>query len=153
MNQLHIFNGVGRLMASIFTQIIHGDLPGHFLWRDEKAVAIMTISPIKPGHCLVIPVEEIDHWDDMPADLAAHLIRVAQKVAKGLKTVYSPKRVGMMIAGLEVPHTHLHLIPVDQLTDLDFSLQGPATPEQLASEAGKIRNALLELGCVEAGCV
>ncbi|MFA0810134.1 HIT family protein [Microbulbifer epialgicus] len=139
-------------MASIFTQIMNGDLPGHFIWRDDKAIAIMTISPIKPGHCLVIPVEEINHWDDVPADIAAHLMLVAQKVAKGLKATYSPKRVGVMIAGLEVPHTHLHLIPVDELTDFDFSLQKPATSEQLAAEAEKIRVALKNLGYSEADC-
>ncbi|WP_444885430.1 HIT family protein [Microbulbifer sp. PSTR4-B] len=140
-------------MASIFTQILNGDLPGHFIWKDEKAIAIMTISPIKPGHCLVIPVEEINHWDDVPAELAAHLMLVAQKVAKGLKAVYSPKRVGVMIAGLEVPHTHIHLIPVDELTDFDFSLQKSATSEQLAIEAEKIRSALIQQGCSEAECV
>ncbi|BBM02842.1 HIT family protein [Microbulbifer sp. GL-2] len=139
-------------MASIFTQIMNGELPGHFIWRDDKAIAIMTISPIKPGHCLVIPVEEINHWDELPADLAAHLMLVAQKIAKGLKATYSPKRVGVMIAGLEVPHTHLHLIPVDELTDFDFSLQKPATSDQLAVEAEKIRAALKELGCSAADC-
>ncbi|MFC6635384.1 HIT family protein [Microbulbifer taiwanensis] len=139
-------------MASIFTQIINGDLPGHFVWRDDRAVAIMTIAPIKPGHCLVIPVEEVNHWDDVPADLAAHLMLVAQKVAKGLKAVYSPKRVGVMVAGLEVPHTHMHLIPVDALADFDFSLQQPAEAEQLAVEAEKIRAVLAEMGCAEADC-
>lgn len=139
-------------MASIFTQIINGDLPGQFIWRDDRAVAIMTISPIKPGHCLVIPVEEVDHWDDVPEALAAHLMLVAQRVAKGLKAVYQPKRVGVMVAGLEVPHTHLHLIPVDALGDLNFALQQPAGAEQLAAEAQKIRAALSELGFAEADC-
>lgn len=139
-------------MASIFTRIINGDLPGHFVWRDDRAVAIMTISPIKPGHCLVVPVQEVDHWDDVPADLAAHLMQVAQKVAKGLKAVYSPERVGVIVAGLEVPHTHIHLVPVDTLADFDFSLQKPAQAEQLAAEARKIRSALAEMGLVEADC-
>jgi len=139
-------------MASIFTQIINGDLPGHFVWRDDKAVAIMTIAPIKPGHCLVIPVQEVNHWDDVPEDLAAHLMLVAQKVAKGLKAVYSPKRVGVMVAGLEVPHTHMHLIPVDALADFDFSLQKPAEADQLAAEAQKIRTVLREQGFAEADC-
>ncbi|MEW5248511.1 HIT family protein [Microbulbifer sp. 2201CG32-9] len=139
-------------MSSVFTKIINRELPGHFLWRDEQAVAIMTISPIKPGHCLVIPVQEVDHWDDVPPALAAHLMQVAQKVAKGLKAVYAPARVGVMVAGLEVPHTHIHLIPVDALTDLDFSLQQPAEAEQLAAEADKIRAALREMGCPESDC-
>lgn len=133
-------------MASIFTQIINGDLPGHFIWRDDQAVAIMTISPIKPGHCLVIPLEEINHWDDVPAELSAHLMHVAQKVAKGLKAAYQPKRVGVMVAGLEVPHTHIHLVPVDALEDLDFAKQAPAAAEELAAEAEKVRSALVELG-------
>lgn len=139
-------------MASIFTQIINGDMPGHFVWRDDKAVAIMTIAPIKPGHCLVIPVEEVNHWDDVPEELAAHLMLVAQRVAKGLKAIYQPKRVGVMVAGLEVPHTHMHLVPVDALSDFDFSLQKPAGADELAAEAQKIRAALQEMGFSEADC-
>ncbi|AOS97651.1 HIT-like protein [Microbulbifer aggregans] len=139
-------------MASVFTQIINGELPGHFIWRDDRAVAIMTISPIKPGHCLVIPVEEINHWDDVPEDLSAHLMHVAQRVAKGLKAVYSPQRVGVMVAGLEVPHTHIHLIPVEELSDFDFSKQKPAGAEELAGEAAKVRAALAEAGFSEADC-
>ncbi|WP_193165374.1 HIT family protein [Microbulbifer hainanensis] len=139
-------------MASIFTQIINGELPGHFIWRDERAVAFMTIAPIKSGHCLVVPVEEVDHWDDMPEELAAHLMLVAQKVAKGLKSVYQPKRVGVMVAGLEVPHTHLHLLPIDAIGELDFSLQRPAEADELAAEAQKIRTSLLDLGFKEADC-
>ncbi|WGL17387.1 HIT family protein [Microbulbifer bruguierae] len=133
-------------MASIFTQIINGDLPGHFVWRDERAVAIMTIAPVKPGHCLVIPVEEIDHWDDVPADLSAHLMEVAANVAKAQKKVYSPKRVGVMVAGIEVPHTHYHLVPINEIADLDFSLQQQTEPEVLAAEAARLREALTELG-------
>ena len=137
-------------MASIFTQIINGELPGHFVWRDDVAVAIMTIAPIKTGHCLVIPVEEINHWDDVPADIMAHLMSVAQKVAKAQKHVYQPKRVGVLVAGIEVPHTHYHLVPANEISDLDFSLQKPAEPEDLAAEAARLRAALVELGYAEA---
>ncbi|WP_237060737.1 HIT family protein [Microbulbifer sediminum] len=137
-------------MASIFTQIINGELPGHFIWRDDRAVAIMTISPIKPGHCLVIPIEEVNHWDDVPEDLSAHLMHVAQRVAKGIKEVYQPRRVGVMVAGLEVPHTHIHLVPVDALDDFDFSKQRPAEADVLAAEAEKVRGALVQLGFSEA---
>ena len=137
-------------MASIFTQIINGDLPGHFVWRDDVAVAIMTIAPIKTGHCLVIPVEEINHWDDVPADIMAHLMSVAQKVAKAQKHVYKPKRVGVLVAGIEVPHAHYHLVPANEISDLDFSLQKPAEAEDLAAEATRLRQALVELGYAEA---
>ncbi|WP_160153918.1 HIT family protein [Microbulbifer sp. ALW1] len=133
-------------MASIFTQIMNGDLPGHFVWRDERVVAFMTIAPIKPGHCLVVPVEEINHWDDVPADTSAHLMAVASKVAKAQKQVYQPKRVGVMVAGIEVPHTHYHLVPINEIADLDFSLQKPAEPAVLAAEAAKLREALVALG-------
>jgi histidine triad (HIT) family protein len=133
-------------MASIFTRIINGELPGHFVWRDDVAVAIMTIAPVKPGHCLVIPVAEVDHWDDVPVEINAHLLDVAGKVAKAQKKVYSPKRVGVMVAGLEVPHTHYHLVPIDGIAELDFALQQPAEPEVLAAEAAKLRVALVELG-------
>ena len=137
-------------MASIFTQIINGELPGHFVWRDDVAVAIMTIAPIKTGHCLVIPVEEINHWDDVPADIMTHLMSVAQKVAKAQKRVYQPKRVGVLVAGIEVPHTHYHLVPANEISDLDFSLQKPAESEDLAAEAARLRAALVELGYAEA---
>lgn len=137
-------------MASIFTQIINGELPGHFVWRDDVAVAIMTIAPIKTGHCLVIPVEEINHWDDVPADIMTHLMSVAQKVAKAQKHVYQPKRVGVLVAGIEVPHTHYHLVPANEISDLDFSLQKPAESEDLAAEAARLRAALVELGYAEA---
>lgn len=137
-------------MASIFTRIINGELPGHFVWRDDVAVAIMTIAPVKAGHCLVIPVEEINHWDDVPADITAHLMAVAQKVAKAQKKVYQPKRVGIMVAGIEVPHTHYHLIPVNEIGELDFSLQKPAESDELAAEAARLRAALVELGYADA---
>ncbi|AQQ67379.1 HIT family protein [Microbulbifer agarilyticus] len=133
-------------MASIFTQIINGDLPGHFVWRDDSVVAFMTIAPIKPGHCLVVPVAEIDHWDDVPAETSAHLMDVASKVAKAQKQVYRPRRVGVMVAGIEVPHTHYHLVPINEIADLDFALQQQAEPEALAEEAAKIRQALADLG-------
>ncbi|MCH9691434.1 MAG: HIT family protein [Gammaproteobacteria bacterium] len=133
-------------MSSIFTQIFNGDLPGQFVWRDDVVAAIMTIAPIKLGHCLVIPIEEINHWDDMPEDISFHLMGVAQKVAKAQKMVYRPERVGIMVAGLEVPHTHFHLIPINAINELDFSQQQLAEPEALATEAQKLRNALSELG-------
>lgn len=133
-------------MASIFTQIFNGDLPGHFVWKDDVVMAIMTIAPIKPGHCLVIPAQEINHWDDVPADISAHLMGVAQRVAKAQKMVYQPERVGIMVAGLEVPHTHFHLVPVNAVSELNFSLQQPEESDVLAAEAQKLRVALNAMG-------
>jgi len=129
-------------MASIFTQIMQGKLPGHFVWEDDIAVAIMTIQPLKPGHILVIPREEIDHWDDLSPDQISHLMQVSQTLTRALKKVFNPERVGMVIAGLEVPHTHIHLFPVNQLSDFDFSKARMAESSELAELAEKITQAL-----------
>jgi len=133
-------------MASVFTQIIQHKLPGHFVWRDDKVVAIMTIQPIMPGHVLVIPIEEIDHFDDLPPALAAHVMVVSQKIAKALKNSFPSQRVGLTIAGLEVPHTHVHLLPINTMGDFDFSRVAMATPESLAAAAKAIRQALTDAG-------
>jgi histidine triad (HIT) family protein len=108
-------------MATLFTSIIRGDIPGRFLWRDDRAVAFMTIAPIRPGHALVVPIEEVDHWIDLDADLAAHLMVVAREVGRAQQAVFEPQRVGVIIAGMEVPHCHLHLVPIDHEAELSFS--------------------------------
>lgn len=137
-------------MASVFSMILAGEIPGHFVWKDDKSFAIMTIQPVREGHVLVIPREEIDHWDDVPADLAAHLMLVSQRIAKGIKAAYPCKRVGMAIVGLEVPHTHLHLYPIDQMSDFSFANARGSSAEALADAAARIRAALVAEGCSEA---
>ena len=134
-------------MASIFTRIIAGELPGRFVWRDDRCVAILTIAPITRGHTLVIPIREVDHWLDLEADLAQHLMSVAQKIGKAIQHGFQPTRVGMMIAGLEVPHVHLHVLPIDALGDLDFRNQNPnVKAEELDRNADTIRASLQALG-------
>ncbi len=132
-------------MASVFTKIISGEFSGHFVWRDEIAVAIMTIEPLRDGHILVIPCEEIDHWYDLPEKTLQHLTTVSQKIAKALQIVFPATRVGMMIAGLEVPHTHLHVVPMDTMGELDFKNAKPATEETLKCHAEKIKAALANI--------
>ncbi|MDI5986478.1 HIT family protein [Halomonas sp. M4R5S39] len=129
-------------MASIFTRIIQGELPGHFVWEDEQCVALMTLNPMKPGHLLVIPREEIDHWDDLPAELVAHLMAVSQKLAKALKRAFPCERVGMLVVGLEVPHVHIHLVPIDAMQDIRVEGLAQAQPEELADAASRLRGAL-----------
>lgn len=129
-------------MASIFSKIIQGELPGHFVWQDDICVAIMTIQPINPGHLLLIPRVEVDHWDDLPADIAAHLMVTGQRLAKALKQAFPSGRVGLVIAGFEVPHTHLHLIPANDLADFDFSGLAFAAADELAAAAERIRRYL-----------
>lgn len=129
-------------MASIFTMIINGDLPGHFIYRDEKCVAFMSIRPLSPGHALVVPIHEVDHWIDLDPELAAHLIGVAQLVGKAIDTVYHPQKVGLMIAGLEVSHVHLHVTQMNSVTDLDFANARPADSADLAKASAALSAAM-----------
>lgn len=129
-------------MASLFTKIIAGEIPGRFVYQDDKAVAILTIKPIKPGHTLVIPRQEVDHWIDLPPDLAAHLTAVSQKLGRAIQKAFNPVKVGVAVVGLEVRHTHIHLVPIWEAGDLDFANQKDATPAELDQAAEKIRAAL-----------
>lgn len=129
-------------MTSVFSLIIEGQIPGNFIWKDDVAVAILTIQPIREGHVLVIPRMEVDQWTDLPADVMAHLIHVSQEIAHALKATFPCKRVGMMIAGLEVPHTHIHLVPMDSMDDLSFATAKNADGETLTQTAAKIRDTL-----------
>ena len=137
-------------MATLFTMIIDGDIPGRFVWRDEHCVVFLTIAPIRPGHALVVPRAEVDHWIDLDADVTAHLMRVAQIIGQAQQAAFSPARVGLIIAGLEVPHTHLHVLPIRTEADLDFArADAAARPEALDEAAAALRVALREAGHVE----
>ncbi len=134
-------------MATIFTRIIEGELPGTFVWKDEECVAFMSINPLRTGHTLVVPRLEIDHWLECPQDLRDHLFGVAQTIGRALEEVYSPRKVGLMIAGLEVPHLHLHVVPIDTVHDLDFSNAAASVdPDELETAAASIRDALIAAG-------
>lgn len=135
-------------MPSVFTMIINGDLPGRFVWKDDTCVAFLTINPLKPGHTLVVPRAEVDHWLDLESDLLAHLTSVSQSIGKALQHGFQPRKVGMIIAGLEVPHVHMHLVPItNEVHDLDFANaeQNP-DPADLDRAAETIRASLRELG-------
>ncbi len=130
-------------MPSLFTKIIEGEIPGTFVWRDELCVAFMTIAPLRPGHTLVVPIEEIDHWIDIPGNLRDHLFAVSGRVAIAIQDAFQPTRVGLMIAGLEVPHAHIHLVPIDGVHDLDFAnADDSASREDIEAAAARIRDAL-----------
>jgi histidine triad (HIT) family protein len=134
-------------VPTLFTRIIDGELPGTFVWRDPDAVAFLSINPVQPGHALVVPRAEIDHWIDLDPGLLQHLALVAQTIGKAQARVYQPLKVGLLVAGLEVAHVHLHVIPiVHGETDLHLDRSTSASPEQLAEEAEKIRAALRDLG-------
>ena len=138
-------------MAGIFSRIIAGELPARFVWKDDRCVVFLSIRPLRPGHSLVVPREEIDHWLDLEPELLAHLAATAQAIGKAQMHAFKPTRIGMMLAGLEVPHVHFHVVPIRGLHDLDFGNQdaNPA-PAQMDRSAEAIRTELRKLGFVEA---
>lgn len=133
-------------MPTIFTRIIDGDLPGTFVWKDDRCVAFLSINPLRAGHTLVVPREEIDHWIDCPDDLRNHLFSVAQVIGSAIDRVWQPERIGMMLVGLDVPHLHIHVSPIWSTADLDFSRAGSPGRDELAAAADSIRRELREAG-------
>lgn len=130
-------------MPTIFSRIISGELPGRFVHRDERCAAFLSINPLQPGHTLVVPVEEVDHWLDLDPDLAAHLVQVAQRVGVAQQEVFHPAKVGLMIAGLEVPHVHLHVVPIRGVHDLDFAnAETDPDPGRMDDAAERLRAVL-----------
>jgi diadenosine tetraphosphate (Ap4A) HIT family hydrolase len=138
-------------MPTLFTRIISGELPGRFVWRDPDVVAFLTINPLKPGHTLVVPRREVDHWIDMDAALTARVFDVSRRISTGIAAAFPCRKVGVIVAGLEVPHTHVHLVPITDLHDLDFDRQERnPDPRALDDAAKRLRAALTSLGFAEA---
>lgn len=129
-------------MPSIFTRIVEREIPAYILREDENFLAFLDVRPIREGHTLVIPKAEIDDVFDLPEPLLAGLLPFAQPVARAIQQVTQAARVGLAVVGLEVPHAHLHLVPIDGINDIDFRRARPATDEQLATTAERIRAAL-----------
>lgn len=138
-------------MPTIFSRIISGEFPGRFVWRDSRAVAFLSIEPMRPGHVLVVPRDEVDHWIDLDPELASHLFRVAQQIGRAQRLEWNPLRVGVLIVGEEVPHVHIHVVPINSPGELSFANvdRSPAT-EALDDAAERIRVRLRELGHSEA---
>ena len=134
-------------MPTIFTRIIEGEIPGTFVWRDDRCVAFLSVNPLRPGHTLVVPRAEIDHWLDCPPDLRDRLFSVAQAIGSAIHEAFPSRRVGLMIAGLEVPHLHIHLVPIDRAHDLDFANAAASVDRKsLEGAASSIRGALRAQG-------
>ena len=128
---------------TVFSRIIAGELPGRFVWRDDEVVAFLTIAPINPGHVLVVPIAEVDLWTDVAPATWARMAEVQATIGRALLAAFDQRRVGVIIAGLEVPHCHVHLIPIDDESDLSFArADAHATPEALDAAAERIRTAL-----------
>lgn len=138
-------------MASIFTSIIDGKLPARFVWKDAECVVFLSNRPLRPGHSLVVPRKEIDHWLDLEPALLGHLMEVAQCIGRAQMAGFKPERIGVMLAGLEVPHCHVHVVPIRRLHDLDFGNQD-ANPDAATMDqaAETIRTELRRLGYSQA---
>jgi histidine triad (HIT) family protein len=135
------------VVASIFSKIIAGELPGRFVWKDASCVGFLSIHPLRPGHTLVVPRAEIDHWLDLDVGLLGHLVETAQAVGKAQMAGFKPVRIGLLLAGLEVPHCHFHVVPIRGVHDLDFGNQDPdPDPATMDEAAQTIRRELRKLG-------
>lgn len=134
-------------MASVFSMIINGDLPARFVYKDDRVVAFLSIEPLQPGHTLVVPRQEVDKWTELPADVWAHVAEVSQLVGQAVCRAWGAPRAGNIIAGFDVPHTHVHIFPTWAMTDYNFATVARNVPDAEMDEAAeKIRTALRELG-------
>ena len=132
-------------MASVFTKIINGELPGRFVYRDDTCVAFLSIEPVRYGHTLLVPIAEVDKWTDLDPTTWAHLNKVALEIGVAFKDAFSTPRTGYMIAGFDVPHTHIHLFPAESMTEYDLSKAFAADstdPAAMDEAAARIRQHL-----------
>ncbi|PZU00201.1 MAG: HIT family protein [Gordonia sp. (in: high G+C Gram-positive bacteria)] len=134
-------------MASVFSMIINGDIPGRFVWKDDDVVSFLTINPVTDGHLLVVPRQEVDHWESVDPELFGKINTVAQTVGQAVKEAFDAPRMGLLIAGLEVPHLHVHVFPAWQLETFDLAnADKDPDPAALDEVADKIRAKLREYG-------
>ena len=134
-------------MPTIFTRIIEGQIPGTFIWKDDQCVVFMSINPMAHGHALVVPREEVDHWVDASPELTEHLFAVTRIIGVAQREAFGCDRVGVIIAGYEVPHTHIHVIPTSDMSQLSFANAAASIDRELLdSAAEKIRVALRSAG-------
>ncbi|MGH3774006.1 MAG: HIT family protein [Pseudonocardiaceae bacterium] len=134
-------------MSTLFSRIIEGEIPGRFVWRDEWCVAFLTIAPLRPGHTLVVPRAEVDEWTDADNELLAHLMVVARHIGAAQKTAFDAPRAGLIVAGFEVAHLHLHVFPTWTINDFNFNGANPhPDPADLKAAQDTLRQALRQAG-------
>jgi len=138
-------------MASKFTQKLEGQLPAEFIWKDKLVACVMADHPLKEGHVVVFPRQEVPHWIDLDEQSWLHLMTVCQVIGRALRVSFQSLRVGMSIIALQVPHVHVHLVPINDGSEMDFQKaeKNPQT-EAIAAAAVKIRHALCILGATHA---
>ena len=134
-------------MSTVFTKIIDGEIPGRFIYRDDTVAAFLTIEPVAYGHTLVVPVEPVDKWTDLSAELWAHLNEVAQAIGQAIIEVFDAERAGYLIAGFEVPHAHIHVFPANDMSGytLSTAMRNDETdPAKMDAAAETIRRGLTQ---------
>ena len=133
-------------MATVFTKIINGEIPGRFVYEDDDVVAFLTIAPMTQGHTLVVPRAEIDNWQDIESAEFGRIMEVSQLIGKAVSKAFGVERAGVIIAGLEVPHLHVHVFPARDLSDFGFANVDPnPSQDSLDKAQAKIKAALAEL--------
>lgn len=127
-------------MDCVFCKIVKGDLPCYKVGENELFLAFLSIGPLKPGHTLIIPKNHVNDFFDMKENLLQEILVFAKKISLSLKKVFQPKsgKIGLIVAGLEVPHAHLHLVPMDYLEDLNFNNAKKVSQEELRKMQQKI---------------
>ncbi|MDN4611122.1 HIT family protein [Arthrobacter burdickii] len=134
-------------MPTLFTRIIDGEVPGRFVWQDDDVVAFLTIAPITPGHTLVVPRREIEHWLEADSEILATVMAVAQKIGRAQQEAFGARRVGVLLEGYEVPHLHVHVWPTQSPADFDVKRVDPAPdPAAMDRAAEALRSALRDAG-------
>lgn len=134
-------------MASVFTMIINRDIPGRFVYEDDDVVAFLTIEPMTPGHTLVVPRAEVDNWQNVEPALFHKVMDVSQRIGKAVCTAFGADRAGVIIAGLEVPHLHVHVFPARNLADFGFAhVDRNPSRESLDEAQKRIKAALAQQG-------
>lgn len=134
-------------MTTLFTKIINGEIPGRFVWQDDDVVAFLTLAPITPGHTLVVPRREIEHWLESDTDTLAKVMSVAQTIGKAQQAAFGATRVGVLLEGYEVPHLHVHVWPTQSPADFDVKKVDLAVePAVMDQHAETLRRALRDAG-------
>lgn len=133
-------------MSTIFTKIYQGEIPGHFVWIDEKCFAIADINPVQPGHVLVIPIKEYENFWEADPDTLTHLAKVTKAIGQAQIQAFNTARSTQIIAGFDVPHLHIHLIPANSAEDMHLGNAQSASNEELKANCQKLREKLALLG-------
>jgi diadenosine tetraphosphate (Ap4A) HIT family hydrolase len=134
-------------MPTIFSKILSGELPGRFVWQEDDLAAFLTIAPLRPGHTLVVPRREIDRWTDADGALLGRCFAVAQAIGRGVERAWDAPRAGLVIAGFEVAHLHVHVFPAWGMPDFDFGrVDHDPDPHAMDDAATRLRAALRALG-------